>query len=113
MCGVWARDTQLLAPVNTLLSSKQQRLFSTHRDIRHGSDEITEGILWNVLILVPGGGQKFDIDSYCCEMIAMMEPPVARHSSGVPPGSTGPAWGSRAAPRRPPPTAASATTRRP
>ena len=57
---MWALDTQLLAPVNTLLSSKQQRLFSTHRDIRHGSDEITEGILWNVLILVPGGGQKFD-----------------------------------------------------
>ena len=55
------RDTQLLASVNTLLSSKQQRLFSIHRQQGHGADEITEGILWNVLILVPGGGQKFDI----------------------------------------------------
>ena len=56
---MWGRDTQLLASVNTLLSNKQQRdiVLDTQG---HGSDEITEGLLWNVLILVPGGGQKFD-----------------------------------------------------
>ena len=106
------RDTQLLASVNTLLSSKQQRLNSTHRDMEQTKlQKASFGMSW---FWFPEVGRNLTLShSYCCEMIAMMETPVARHSSGVPPGSTGPAWGSRAARRRPPPTAASATTRRP
>ena len=50
------RDTQLLASVNTLLTSVKQTAETVLNTQGHGADEITEGILWNVLILVPGGG---------------------------------------------------------